>query len=111
MIFDIATSPPVFGRGEEETDFLQRRGIQVKSYSRKHGCFGNSSGAWDPIDSPWVRDQCPIPHWALKERTDPLFVAENSANPDTILVVYAPFLVLKLTHHGLPPNTPSVAEG
>lgn len=46
--------------------------------------------------------------------TDPLFVAENAADPDTTLVVYMglstlPSLAQKLMHHGLPSNTPAVA--
>jgi uroporphyrin-III C-methyltransferase len=49
-----------------------------------------------------------------KGGTDPLFVAENAADPDSTLVVYMglstfPSLALKLMHHGLPPNTPAVA--
>ena len=49
-----------------------------------------------------------------KGGTDPLFVAENAADPDSTLVVYMglstlPSLALKLMHHGLPPNTPAAA--
>lgn len=49
-----------------------------------------------------------------KGGTDPLFVAENAADPDSTLVVYMglstfPSLSLKLLHHGLPPYTPAVA--
>lgn len=49
-----------------------------------------------------------------KGGTDPLFVAENAADPDSTLVVYMglstlPSLAQKLVHHGLPPNTPAVA--
>ena len=49
-----------------------------------------------------------------KGGTDPLFVAENAADPDSTLVIYMglstfPSLALKLMHHGLPPNTPAVA--
>ena len=49
-----------------------------------------------------------------KGGTDPLFVAENAADPDSTLVVYMglstfPSLALKLMHHGLPTNTPAVA--
>lgn len=49
-----------------------------------------------------------------KGGTDPLFVAENAADPDTTLVVYMglstlPSLALKLMRHGLPSNTPAVA--
>lgn len=51
---------------------------------------------------------------ARKGGTDPLFVAENAADPDSTLVVYMglstfPSLSLKLLHHGLPPCTPAVA--
>lgn len=49
-----------------------------------------------------------------KGGTDPLFVAENAADPDSTLVVYMglstlPSLALKLMHHGLPSDTPAVA--
>ena len=49
-----------------------------------------------------------------KGGTDPLFVAENAADPDSTLVVYMglstlPSLAQKLVHHGLPPTTPAVA--
>lgn len=45
---------------------------------------------------------------------DPLYVAENAADPDTTLVVYMglstlPSLAPKLMKHGLPPDTPAVA--
>lgn len=49
-----------------------------------------------------------------KGGTDPLFVAENAADPDSTLVVYMglstlPALVSKLIQHGLPPDTPAAA--
>ncbi|XP_042483534.1 S-adenosyl-L-methionine-dependent uroporphyrinogen III methyltransferase, chloroplastic-like [Macadamia integrifolia] len=49
-----------------------------------------------------------------KGGTDPLFVAEHAADPDSTLVAYMglstlPSLALKLMHHGLPPDTPAVA--
>lgn len=49
-----------------------------------------------------------------KGGTDPLFVAENAADPDTTLVVYMglgtlPSLAQKLMDHGLPCDTPAVA--
>ncbi|KAM7265349.1 hypothetical protein ACFE04_003032 [Oxalis oulophora] len=45
---------------------------------------------------------------------DPLFVAENAADPDSTLVVYMglatlPALAEKLMYHGLPSDTPAVA--
>lgn len=49
-----------------------------------------------------------------KGGVDPLFVAENAADPDSTLVVYMglstlPSLALKLIHHSLPPDTPAAA--
>lgn len=49
-----------------------------------------------------------------KGGTDPLFVAEHAADPDSTLVVYMglstlPNLALKLMHHGLPSDTPAAA--
>ena len=49
-----------------------------------------------------------------KGGTDPLFVAENAADPDTTLVVYMGFKTLpslpqKLMDHGLPFDTPAAA--
>lgn len=49
-----------------------------------------------------------------KGGTDPLFVAENAADPDSTLVVYMglstlPRLSSKLIFHGLPEDTPAVA--
>lgn len=49
-----------------------------------------------------------------KGGTDPLYVAENAADPDSTLVVYMglstlPSLALKLMQHGLPPDTPAAA--
>lgn len=49
-----------------------------------------------------------------KGGTDPLFVAENAADPDSTLVVYMglstlPSLASKLMYHGLPPDTPAAA--
>ncbi|GAA0150086.1 methyltransferase [Lithospermum erythrorhizon] len=49
-----------------------------------------------------------------KGGTDPLFVAENAADPDSTLVVYMELATLhslasKLMCHGLPPDTPAAA--
>ncbi|GAB2249302.1 hypothetical protein Droror1_Dr00012661 [Drosera rotundifolia] len=48
------------------------------------------------------------------EGKDPLYLAENAADPDSTLVIYMglytlPSLALKLIHNGLEPNTPAVA--
>lgn len=49
-----------------------------------------------------------------KGGTDPLFVAENAADPDSTLVVYMglstlPSLASKLMFYGLPDDTPAAA--
>jgi len=49
-----------------------------------------------------------------KGGSDPLFVSENAADPDSTLVVYMglstfPSLSQKLMQHGLSPHTPAVA--
>lgn len=46
--------------------------------------------------------------------TDPLFVAEHAADPDSTLVIYMglstlPSLARKLMNHGLQPDTPAAA--
>ncbi|GFP93122.1 siroheme synthase [Phtheirospermum japonicum] len=49
-----------------------------------------------------------------KGGSDPLFVAENAADPDSTLVIYMglstlPSLASKLMYHGLPDDTPAAA--
>lgn len=49
-----------------------------------------------------------------KGGTDPLYVAENAADPDSTLVVYMglstlPSLASKLMFHGMPDDTPAAA--
>lgn len=49
-----------------------------------------------------------------KGGTDPLYVAENAADPDSTLVIYMglstlPSLASKLMYHGLPGDTPAAA--
>ncbi|XP_040992391.1 S-adenosyl-L-methionine-dependent uroporphyrinogen III methyltransferase, chloroplastic isoform X1 [Juglans microcarpa x Juglans regia] len=107
--------PLVFGRGGEEMDFLQQQGIQVKVIPGITAASGIAAELGIPLTQRGVANSVKfLTGHARKGGTDPLFVAENAADPDSTLVVYMglstfPSLSLKLLHHGLPPYTPTVA--
>lgn len=107
--------PLVFGRGGEEMDFLQQQGIQVKVIPGITAASGIAAELGIPLTHRGVANSVRfLTGHSRKGGTDPLFVAENAADPDTTLVVYMglstlPSLALKLMHHGLPSNTPAVA--
>lgn len=107
--------PLVFGRGGEEMDFLQQQGIQVKVIPGITAASGIAAELGIPLTHRGVANSVRfLTGHSRKGGTDPLFVAENAADPDSTLVVYMglstlPSLVVKLMHHGLPPDTPAVA--
>ncbi|XP_068666301.1 S-adenosyl-L-methionine-dependent uroporphyrinogen III methyltransferase, chloroplastic [Aristolochia californica] len=107
--------PLVFGRGGEEMDFLQQQGIQVKVIPGITAASGIAAELGIPLTHRGVANSVRfLTGHSQKGGTDPLFVAEHAADPDSTLVVYMglstlPSLSLKLMHHGLPRETPSVA--
>ncbi|CAN4080489.1 unnamed protein product [Withania somnifera] len=107
--------PLVFGRGGEEMDFLQQKGIQVKVIPGITAASGISAELGIPLTHRGVANSVRfLTGHSRKGGTDLLFVAENAADPDSTLVVYMglstlPSLASKLIHHGLPTDTPAVA--
>ncbi|XP_076886549.1 S-adenosyl-L-methionine-dependent uroporphyrinogen III methyltransferase, chloroplastic-like [Bidens hawaiensis] len=107
--------PLVFGRGGEEMDFLQQKGIQVKVIPGITAASGIAAELGIPLTHRGVANSVRfLTGHSRKGGTDPLFVAENAADPDSTLVVYMglstlPALVSKLIQHGLPPDTPAAA--
>ncbi|XP_071706254.1 S-adenosyl-L-methionine-dependent uroporphyrinogen III methyltransferase, chloroplastic-like [Rutidosis leptorrhynchoides] len=107
--------PLVFGRGGEEMDYLQQHGIKVKVIPGITAASGIAAELGVPLTHRGVANSVRfLTGHSRKGGTDPLFVAENAADPDSTLVVYMglstlPALVLKLIQHGLPPDTPAAA--
>ncbi|XP_030541156.2 S-adenosyl-L-methionine-dependent uroporphyrinogen III methyltransferase, chloroplastic [Rhodamnia argentea] len=107
--------PLVFGRGGEEMDFLQQQGIQVQVIPGITAASGIAAELGVPLTHRGVANSVRfLTGHSRKGGTDPLFVAENAADPDSTLVVYMglstlPSLAQKLMHHGLPPSTPAAA--
>ncbi|OMO69800.1 C2 calcium-dependent membrane targeting [Corchorus capsularis] len=107
--------PLVFGRGGEEMDFLQQQGIEVKVIPGITAASGIAAELCIPLTHRGVANSVRfLTGHSRKGGADPLFVAENAADPDSTLVVYMglstlPSLAAKLIHHGLPPDTPAAA--
>lgn len=107
--------PLVFGRGGEEMDFLQQQGIEVKVIPGITAASGIAAELGIPLTHRGVANSVRFLTGHSKNGgTDPLFVAENAADPDSTLVVYMglstlPSLASKLMYHGLPQDTPAVA--
>ncbi|CAI0428013.1 unnamed protein product [Linum tenue] len=107
--------PLVFGRGGEEMDFLQQQGIHVKVIPGITAASGIAAELGIPLTHRGVANSVRfLTGHSRKGGTDPLFVAENAADPDSTLVVYMglatlPSLATKLIHHGLPEDTPAAA--
>ncbi|XP_073219880.1 S-adenosyl-L-methionine-dependent uroporphyrinogen III methyltransferase, chloroplastic isoform X2 [Cicer arietinum] len=107
--------PLVFGRGGEEMDFLQQQGIHVKVIPGITAASGIAAELGIPLTHRGIANSVRfLTGHSRKGGTDPLFVSENAADPDSTLVVYMglstfPSLSQKLMHHGLSPQTPAVA--
>ncbi|GAA0167545.1 methyltransferase [Lithospermum erythrorhizon] len=107
--------PLVFGRGGEEMDFLQQQGIEVKVVPGITAASRIAAELGIPLTHRGVANSVRfLTDHSQKGGTDPLFVAENAADPDSTLVVYMELATLhslasKLMCHGLPPDTPAAA--
>ncbi|XP_072995392.1 S-adenosyl-L-methionine-dependent uroporphyrinogen III methyltransferase, chloroplastic [Typha latifolia] len=107
--------PLVFGRGGEEMDFLQQQGIKVEVIPGITSASGIAAELGIPLTHRGVANSVRfLTGHSRNGGTDPLYVAENAADPDSTLVVYMglstlPALAPKLMNHGLPPETPAVA--
>ncbi|KAI9116588.1 hypothetical protein K1719_012755 [Acacia pycnantha] len=107
--------PLVFGRGGEEMDFLQQQGIHVKVIPGITAASGIAAELGIPLTHRGISTSVRfLTGHSRKGGTDPLFVAENAADPDSTLVVYMglstlPALAKKLMDHGLSPQTPAAA--
>ncbi|KAK7243628.1 hypothetical protein RIF29_38434 [Crotalaria pallida] len=107
--------PLVFGRGGEEMDFLQQQGIQVKVIPGITAASGIAAELGIPLTHRGISISVRfLTGHSRKGGSDPLFVAENAADPDSTLVVYMglstlPSLAQKLMHHSLSPQTPAAA--
>lgn len=107
--------PLVFGRGGEEMDFLQRQGVEVKVIPGITSASGIAAELGIPLTHRGVANSVRfLTGHSRNGGKDPLFVAENAADPDSTLVVYMglstfPSLASKLMHHDLPPTTPAAA--
>lgn len=107
--------PLVFGRGGEEVEFLQQQGIAVKVIPGITAASGIAAELGIPLTHRGVANSVRfLTGHSRKGGTDPLYVAENAADPDSTLVVYMglltlPSLAAKLMHHGLPQDTPAAA--
>ncbi|KAJ8748805.1 hypothetical protein K2173_011361 [Erythroxylum novogranatense] len=107
--------PLVFGRGGEEMDFLQQQGIHVKVIPGITAASGIAAELGIPLTHRGIANSVRfLTGHSRKGGTDPIFVAENAADPDSTLVVYMglstlPSLASKLINNGLPSNTPAAA--
>ncbi|KAL4183179.1 hypothetical protein AMTRI_Chr11g96900 [Amborella trichopoda] len=120
-------NPLIFGRGGEEMDFLQQQGIHVKVISGITAASGIPAEVGIPLthrgffefSNVDVSFSASIVRFltghSTKGGSDPLFIEENAATPDTTLIVYRglstlPSLAFNLIcRDGFPLDTPSVA--
>ncbi|XP_020577648.1 uncharacterized protein LOC110022862 isoform X2 [Phalaenopsis equestris] len=107
--------PLVFGRGGEEMDFLQQQGIEVKVIPGITSASGIAAELGIPLTHRGIANSVRfLTGHSRNGGTDPLYVAEHAADPESTLVIYMglstlPGLAAKLMKHGLSPKTPAVA--
>eukprot|EP00250_Pteridium_aquilinum_P021549 c25162_g1_i2 orf=365-1525(+) len=107
--------PLVFGRGGEEMDFLQQRGVQVRVVPGITAASGIAAELGIPLTHRGAATSVRfLTGHSRKGGIDPLFIEEQAADPDSTLVVYMglstlPSLATKLMSSGLPADTPAVA--
>ncbi|KAG0464218.1 hypothetical protein HPP92_020287 [Vanilla planifolia] len=107
--------PLVFGRGGEEMEFLQKKGIEVKIIPGITSASGIAAELGIPLTHRSIANSVRfMTGHSRNGGTDPLHVAEHAADPESTLVIYMglstlPGLVSKLMKHGLCPKTPAVA--
>ncbi|XP_002976442.2 uncharacterized protein LOC9648635 [Selaginella moellendorffii] len=107
--------PLVFGRGGEEMDFLQEQGIAVTVVPGITAASGIAAGLGIPLTHRGVANSVRfLTGHARKGGKDPLYVAEQAADPDSTLVIYMglatlPALAERFIANGLPPDTPAAA--
>ncbi|XP_078440070.1 urophorphyrin methylase 1 [Wolffia australiana] len=107
--------PLIFGRGGEEIDYLQQQGIRVKVVPGITSASGIAAELGIPLTHRGIANSIRfLTGHSRNGGTDPLFVAENAADPEATLVVYMglstlPSLAQRLISHGLQPQTPAAA--
>ncbi|CAK9193470.1 unnamed protein product [Sphagnum troendelagicum] len=107
--------PLVFGRGGEEMDFLQEKGIQVQVVPGITAASGIAADLGIPLTHRGAANSVRfLTGHSRKGGDDPLYVAEQAADPDSTLVIYMGLATLaglasKLIANGLPPDTPAAA--
>ncbi|KAJ6840320.1 siroheme uroporphyrinogen methyltransferase 1 [Iris pallida] len=107
--------PLVFGRGGEEMDFLRQQGIEIKVIPGITSASGIAAELGIPLTHRGVANSVRfLTGHSRNGGTDPLYVSEHAADPDSTLVIYMglstlPALAQKLMNHGLPSGTPAVA--
>jgi len=107
--------PLVFGRGGEEMDFLQEKGIQVQVVPGITAASGIAAELGIPLTHRGAANSVRfLTGHSRKGGDDPLYIAEQAADPDSTLVIYMGLATLaglasKLIANGLPPDTPAVA--
>ncbi|MCO5583416.1 hypothetical protein L7F22_037327 [Adiantum nelumboides] len=107
--------PLVFGRGGEEMDFLQQQGVHVRVVPGITAASGIAAELGIPLTHRGAANSVRfLTGHSRKGGSDPLFIQDQAADPDSTLVVYMglstlPSLAAKLISSGLPADTPAAA--